>query len=39
MSKAGAKLWDELKESAEQVRRHKQGEIKLKTAQDLLDEL
>lgn len=39
LSKAGAELWDELKESAEQVRRHKQGEIKLKTAQDLLNEL
>ncbi|TVQ50420.1 MAG: hypothetical protein EA362_02460 [Saprospirales bacterium] len=39
MSDSAAKLWDELKEAAEQVRLHKQGKIKLKTAQDLLDEL
>jgi len=39
MSVAAAGLWDELKEAAEQVRLHKQGKLKLKTAQDLLDEL
>ena len=39
MSVAAANLWDDLKEAAEQVRLHKQGKIKLKTAQDLLDEL
>jgi hypothetical protein len=32
-------LWDNLKEAAEQVRLHKQGKIKLKTAQELLNEL
>lgn len=39
MSVSAAKLWDELKVAAEQVRLHKQGKIKLKTAQELLDEL
>lgn len=39
MSVSAVQLWDELKEAAEQVRLHKQGKIKLKTAQDLLDEL
>jgi hypothetical protein len=39
MSVAAAKLWDELKEAAEEVRLHKQGKIKLKTAQELLDAL
>lgn len=39
MSVAGSELLDELNEAAEQVRLHKQGKIKLKTAQELLDEL
>ena len=39
MSSAAVELWDDLKEAAEQVRLHKQGKIKLKTAQDLLNEL
>jgi hypothetical protein len=39
MSEAPLDLWDDLKEAAEQVRPHKQGKIKLKTAQDLLSEL
>ncbi len=39
MSVAADKLWDELKEAAEQVRQHKEGKIRLKTAQELLDEL
>jgi hypothetical protein len=32
-------LWEDLKEASEQVRLHKQGKIKLKTAQDLINEL
>jgi len=39
LSVAAAKLWDDLKEAAEEVRFHKQGKIKLKSAQDLLNEL
>ncbi len=33
------RLLQELKEASEQIRLHKQGKIKLKTAQELLDEL
>ncbi len=39
MSAASAKVWEDLKEAAKEVRLHKQGKIKLKTAQELLDEL
>ncbi|MBK9151033.1 MAG: hypothetical protein IPM26_08520 [Saprospiraceae bacterium] len=39
MSDASVDLWDDLKEAAEEVRMHKKGKIKLKTAQDLLNEL
>ena len=39
LSMATAKLWEDFKEAAEQVRSHKQGKIKLKTAQELLNEL
>ncbi|MBK7233348.1 MAG: hypothetical protein IPH93_14065 [Saprospiraceae bacterium] len=39
MSEASVAIWDDLKEAAEQVRLHKQGKLKLKTAQDLLNEL
>jgi hypothetical protein len=39
ISASTAKLWEDLKEAAEQVRLHKQGKIKLKTAQELLNEL
>ncbi|NHE58115.1 hypothetical protein [Cyclobacterium plantarum] len=39
MSIAAAELWEDLRESAEQVRLHKQGKLELKSAQDLLDEL
>jgi hypothetical protein len=39
MSLAAVGLWDELKEAAEEVRLHKQGKLKLKSAQNLLDEL
>lgn len=39
MTTAAVDLWDDLKESAEQVRLHKQGKLTLKTAQELLNEL
>jgi len=39
ISKAPSLLLDSLKESAEEVRLHKKGIIKLRTAQDLLNEL
>ncbi len=39
LSASAAKLFDELKEAADEVRLHKQGKIKLKTAKDLLNEL
>jgi hypothetical protein len=39
ITEAAVGLWDDLKEAAEEVRLHKQGKIKLKTAQDLLNEL
>jgi hypothetical protein len=39
MTGAAIELWDNLKEAAEEVRLHKQGKIKLKTAQELLNEL
>jgi hypothetical protein len=39
MSTSAVKLWGDLEEAAEQVRLHKQEKIKLKTAQDLLNEL
>lgn len=39
MSKAAVDIWDDLKEAAKDVRLHKQGKIKLKTAQELLGEL
>ena len=39
MSVAAAALWDDLKEAAGEVRLHKQGKLKLKSAQDLLNEL
>lgn len=39
MSLATVDLWDDLKEAAEQLRQHKQGKIKLKTAQELINEL
>ncbi len=39
MAAASVKLWDELKDASEQVRLHKQGKIKLKTAQEFLNEL
>lgn len=39
MSVATVRLWEDLKEAAEQVRLHKKGKLKLKTAQDLLNEL
>jgi len=39
MSNSTAGLWEDLKAAAEQVRLHKQGKIKLKNAQELLNEL
>ncbi len=39
MTASAVELWDDLKEAAEQVRLHKQGKLKLKTAQELLNEL
>ena len=32
-------LWEDLKTAAQEVRFHKQGKMKLKTAQELLNEL
>ncbi len=34
-----SQLWDDLKEASEEVKKHKQGKLKLKTAQTLLNEL
>lgn len=39
MSASSVALWNDLTEAAEDVRQHKMGSIKLKTAQELLDEL
>lgn len=39
MSMTTIDLWEDLKEASEQVRLHKQDKIKLKTAQDLINEL
>lgn len=38
MSGATVDLWEDLKEAAKEVRLHKQGKLKPKTAQDLLNE-
>jgi hypothetical protein len=39
MSVATVDLWEDLKEAANEVSLHKQVKLKLKTAQDLLNEL
>jgi hypothetical protein len=39
MTDTAVGLWDDLTEAAEEVRLHKQGKLKLKTAQELLNEL
>lgn len=39
MSEATVDLWEDLNEAANEVRLHKQGKLKLNTAQDLLNEL
>ncbi len=39
MSISGEELLKDLKDAAKDVRLHKQGKLKLKTAQELLDEL
>ena len=36
---AKAEFWEDLYDAAEEVRLHKQGKIKLKTAQEFLNEL
>jgi len=39
LSNAGAKIIQDLKEAMNEVKRHRQGKIKLKTAEQLLSEL
>jgi hypothetical protein len=39
ISDAGAKLMQDLKEAMDEVKLHRQGKIKLKTAEQLLNEL
>jgi hypothetical protein len=39
MSNENSSLWEDLKEASKEVQLHKQGKIKLKTAQDLFNEL
>lgn len=39
MSFTNVQLWENLKEASEEVTLHKKGKIKLKTAQELLNEL
>lgn len=39
LSDAGAKLMEDLKQAMNEVKSHKQGKIKLKTAEQLLNEL
>lgn len=39
LSAGTADLWEDLKDAAQEVRLHKDGKIKLQTAQDLLNEL
>ena len=39
MSNSSITLWEDLKEAAEEVKQHKSGKIKLKSAQELLNEL
>ena len=39
MTSEKVSLWENLKEASSEVKLHKQGKIKLKTAQELFDEL
>lgn len=39
MTPEKATLYEDLKEAVEQIKLHKEGKIKLKTARELLDEL
>ena len=39
ISTAKAELWEQLQEAAQEVNEHKKGNKKLKSAQELLDEL
>ncbi len=38
-SKSAIEIWDELTDSSEEIRLHKEGKVKLKSAEDLLNEL
>jgi len=38
-AKNNVEIWEDLKSAAQDVRLHKQGKLKLKTAQELLNEL
>ncbi|MDX2129018.1 MAG: hypothetical protein SFU91_08280 [Chloroherpetonaceae bacterium] len=39
LSSAAIELWEELNQATDEVRLHKQGKIKLKTAQEIINEL
>lgn len=39
LSMSAIELWEDLNEAAKEIKLHKQGKAKLKTAQELLDEL
>ncbi len=39
MSESSIELWNDLKDASNDIKLHKQGKIKLKTAQELLNEL
>ena len=39
MTMCAVDLWEDLKDAAQEVRLHKQGKLKLKTAQELVYEL
>jgi hypothetical protein len=39
MTESSVELWKDLKDASNDVKLHKQGKIKLKTAQELLNEL
>ena len=39
LSNSASQLWDELNQAAKEVKLHKEGKLKLKTAAELLNEL
>lgn len=39
LSNSAEKVWEDLIDSSEEIRLHKEGKIQLKTAQELLNEL